>query len=593
MRPDGDTSSRDLTRILSAILIPLCVWGLVSTLLLHLIEIRSIFIHGGEGKLRLATLAFTAGVILIQQLTIEQGRSDARGYSWLLGFSIAAFSGYHAYQHSAPIHPALIFIANIILYALLWWATQTVAEACSVQSPEAVAAAGESGILKRRKWGRKAKSAGGSSPESAAKAVPPSAAPLRKTKKKKAHGLGELAPDAEPDEEAEKQWAERLPRSHPGRVLLYFSLFAIPAFGLGIFLFEDPLAHLRLGAMLFIYLWCALDLLFLSSMRQLDAYFKKREVTLPDMVGLTWMGIGFVAVTVVLVVAFFLPQPPSLPTLFIRDRIMTVYRGWESEHGVKDASGAGKGSAQGKGRVARAEKEAEDPEPWRKEKVANDLNHRHLDIDRMKDSGLSEASRNSGIEPEYRNMMKLWSVTSEGFKKIFDIVLKLIAVFSAVGFVIVVYVLVYTFAKRISEGVMDFRALRLRQGEKGRKRKKSGAEGSALQPTRRFRSFADPFSGSTSRRDGNELVRYLWEAMLAFCEEAGSPCPVDWTPREFVASRPAVLTGFEQPARYLADLFSYSEFSGRPVPETALPELKEFWNKLQQHAGSALLTRER
>jgi len=64
-------------------------------------------------------------------------------------------------------------------------------------------------------------------------------------------------------------------------VLLYFSLFAIPAFGLGGFLFTaaDPTQRMRLGVFIFIYLWCALALLSLSSLNQMRVYFEKPRTT--------------------------------------------------------------------------------------------------------------------------------------------------------------------------------------------------------------------------------------------------------------------------------------------------------------------------
>jgi len=72
--------------------------------------------------------------------------------------------------------------------------------------------------------------------------------------------------------------------------------------------------------------------------------------------------------------------------------------------------------------------------------------------------------------------------------------------------------------------------------------------------------------------------------MLAFCADRGSPCSADQTPHEFVGSRPAPLEGFETPARYITDLFVFSEFSDQSVPDSASPGLKEFWTDLHHHA---------
>ena len=46
-----------LSSFISNAMIPLCVWGFVSALVLHLIEMRSIFIAGGETWLRFRFVA--------------------------------------------------------------------------------------------------------------------------------------------------------------------------------------------------------------------------------------------------------------------------------------------------------------------------------------------------------------------------------------------------------------------------------------------------------------------------------------------------------------------------------------------------------
>ena len=89
-------------------------------------------------------------------------------------------------------------------------------------------------------------------------------------------------------------------------------------------------------------------------------------------------------------------------------------------------------------------------------------------------------------------------------------------------------------------------------------------------------------------RDGNEVVRYLWEAMVAYCNDSGVPCPPESTPAEFVQSRPDALEGFEDSADFIADLFTFSEFSGQPISDTCFPGLRQFWTDLQRHANRAI-----
>ena len=563
MRP-GEGLSEDL----AGVMIPACVWGLISTLVLHLIDLRSVLIQGGEGKLRWATLAFAAGVILIERLGSQEGRSTARAYVYAMGATITLFAFYHAYAFRLPAPPALVFAVNEILFLILWWVGHKVSAACSVDSAQATAAA-ESGILGQLKLRRRYGLPGERDQDEAQAAV--------------ARPSDPASPETGPEAEApanEILWTKKMTGRHPGWVLLWFSLFAIPAFGLGYFVFgpQDP-ARFKLGAMLFIYLWCALSLLFLSSLRQLAIYFKERDVSLPEMVGLTWLAIGCGVVTFVVVLAFLLPQPPSVATLFVRERMTAVYHGWESEHGFKDGKGA-----TGAGSESQDSKE----EPLSGQNVKNRLNSRYTQIDRLKDPMISKYARTSGIEPEFQNLTRIQAGVNDGFSKTFNGFLRFILVLTCAAAFFVIYALLCVFWNRLAEGIGSLRRLRGDGEQRKTRRKKKGLEDEVEKLVkRRFRSFQNPFLGAADLRDGNALVRYLWEAMLAWCADAGSPCPPEQTPLEYVSSHPAALAGFEQPAWFIAGLFSFSEFSGQPIPESALPELKKFWTDLERHAEAA------
>ena len=74
--------------------------------------------------------------------------------------------------------------------------------------------------------------------------------------------------------------------------------------------------------------------------------------------------------------------------------------------------------------------------------------------------------------------------------------------------------------------------------------------------------------------------------MLDFCAEFGTPCRADQTPLEFADSEPEALGGFEDSARYIADLLTFSEFSGQPIGEDERPRLRIFWSDLQRQMSA-------
>lgn len=512
-----------LSKFLSAGLIPLCIWGMVSALCLFLIDLRSAIILGGENRLRLGVLGFAAGAVLVQRLFYQEGRSSATRYAVIFLALITVFSLQSAFAYRVPIHPLIVFVANCAVLYALWFAGRAITKGCSADEESAMAAADSGSLRKMARWKR------------AGRKPPPDELAAR-------------------DAELERKWAERLPKKHPGASLLYFSVFAIPVFGLGLFFFnpeEDPWARARLGGYLFVYLFCCMSLLFLASLAQLRAYFETREVTLPEPLGLAWMAIGFAVVTVVMVAAFLAPQPESMASGYIRERIISVYKGPEADWGFSEWLG-GKGKKPGKRKGGGGKEDG---------------------------GGGTSGEKLEGVNEVYANPDKDLAAANEVFRKAIDKIVRVVLIVGGVALLISLCAIIAAIWKGFSEGLAGAR--RLREKKKGPK--PAGKEAPAL--LARFGRFSNPFAGGSPARDGNALVRYLWEAMLALCADAGSPCGADQTPFEFVDSKPAPLKGFEKPAQLIADFFTFSEFSGEQLPTEALPKLRQFWEDLERQAS--------
>jgi len=528
------------SKFLSSFFIPFCIWGMMSSLVLHLIEVRSLFIAGGESRLRLAAVSFALGIILVQRLVRVLGPSYARAYGVALGAAITLFVAYFAWAYLLPVPPLIVFLVNETIFGVLWFTGHKITAACWVDSPLMEATAVETGIFSRQKFIKKALEA------------------------KKEERLREA------------NWKERLPQNHPGRVILYFSMFAVPAFGAAVHVSgaEGARMLLRMGIFLFIYLWCAFSLLFLSGLSRLASYFEKRNVSLPERVGLSWLAIGFLVVTFAIILAFFLPQPPTIPGLYVRTRIESVYRGWSREGGMKDTvqSGEGKGGAN-----------AGNLRQWKldRDSAVNILEKRASRIDQLKDPFLSDIYRNTGFEPEYRNTLVLVAAANEAFSSIFGVVLKVILVLAACAALIVGSMALMSAYAGVKQSIPRWR--RKKKVDKEQKRKEVIKRLLEHPAASHFCRLVDPFAAGTWR-DGDALVRYLWEAMLAYCTDYGTPCPAYKTPFEFVEEKPDALEGFEDNADYIARMFTYSEYSGEKISNDEIPQLKKFWSALRQHA---------
>lgn len=531
------------SKFLLAIFIPLCIWGLLVSLILYLIEVRSLFIVGGEWRLRQALIAFSLGIILIQRIYRMLGKSTGMAYTVALGIAITIFTLYMARAYRIPTSPVVVFFVNEILFLILWYVGHKITAACWLDDPVKEQTVADIGIFARIRM-------------------------KREEKKEKPT-----------QDQLERRWVTSLPKDHPGRVILLFSLFAVPAFGAGIYLFNirDPQVNFRMGSYLFLYLWCALSLLYLASLSQLASYFEKRDVSIPEKVGIPWLTTGFVIVTVILIVSFFLPQPPSLPGLYVRDRLVSNYKGWSSQFGVKEKLGPpSSSSGQGQsGDMKSAPADRADLEEF--------FDKRYEGVDKLNDPYISEVQRGTGFDPEYKNLMTMNMAAKEGFGKLFDALIAGLYILLIIGGLVVAYIIIFSLWGNIGEKIEGIREKRAREKPKAKKKKRKKPKIKGGKPILvRFRRFVDPFGGG-AQGEGNALVRYLWEALLAFCADFGTPCEADITPFEFVESKPNALEGFEDNAQYIAGLFIFSEFSGDKVSPEELPKLRKFWSALQNH----------
>ena len=552
MKPVRPSEGFGLPALIAAVMTPLCVWGMISTLILFLVDLRSALFTGGEWRLRVSVISFAAGVVLIQRMGAIHGKTAANSYALALGAAITAFAMHEALSYRVPgVSWPLVFLINEALFMALWWTGSRISAAVSVDKDLAKAAA-ETGALKPPKW-------------------------LSVTKRREA--------EAEAERTLEGRWVEPLKGTHPARVLLYFSLGALAIFGAGTAMLgggESPIV-LRLGVYLFVYLWCVFALLFLSSMTQLRAYFEQRGVTLPDFIGSAWLGIGFTVVTIALLFAFFLPQPPTRSGGYVRARMMSTFTGWESKWGVRDTA-QGSNPADGKGAGQGAGAEADGTDGGAGDGTAGEGQagggENQAGKGRQPNATAANQLQPDG-QPMYRNAWEPNEVTDK-ITAVFEKLVKVLVGIGALGALVLLYMLIAgtagAFRGRMTQSWLNRRARRAAvQERRDRALATTGLAGG-------FARFMGGFAEGTVR-DGNAFARHVWQALLAYCADKGTPCAPDVTPGEFLASQPPALAGFEPQAVRVADLFCFSEFSGSAIGERQMQELEALWDGLKRHAG--------
>lgn len=258
---------------------PALVMLLVGSLVFFLIEV----VYAGDYQARItyvfAWLVFAT--VLIARISIEMGSERAAMYSVPLALAV-----FVVLQAFATYNTVLSPVINIVLIALVWWCAHRLTWDCTFIEDEEDAS-GE-GLLDRM----------GSDEEK----VPPP--------RKRANELDK-------DEATSPLWKRLLvgeggPHT-PGVWVLYFSLAALPLFGIGQLLIpSSDVAGRRYGfTLLFIYVAAGLSLLVTTSFLGFRRYLRQRQVEMPAPMAITWVATGGVLIAVIMILAMLLPRPAA------------------------------------------------------------------------------------------------------------------------------------------------------------------------------------------------------------------------------------------------------------------------------------------
>lgn len=108
------------------------------------------------------------------------------------------------------------------------------------------------------------------------------------------------------------KWWQSEARPHaPGVWVVYFSIAALPLFGLGQWFMPADGLDLRRRAfwLLVIYVAAGLSLLMATSFLSLRRYLRQRNLEMPSEMAAVWLGTGAAMIFILLLLASFLPRP--------------------------------------------------------------------------------------------------------------------------------------------------------------------------------------------------------------------------------------------------------------------------------------------
>ena len=259
---------------------PVLIMAMVGSLVFFLLEV---FYQGEyEARLQVILALFVMAIVLIGRISIEMGTEQATLYAGPLAL-VTALALFRLVEGG--------WIFNVALLGLVWWSAHKLTWDCTLID-ETEDASGE-GLLQSTGLDRLVEKG----------KTPPTPA---------AEGAAETPPEepkpAKPD--------KRKPHA-PGVWIVYFSLAALPLFGLGeVFLRNQPLLKHHAFFLLFIYVASGLGLLLTTSFLGLRRYLRQRQLEMPVTMAGSWIGFGAVLVVALLVVTALLPRPGTEQSAF-------------------------------------------------------------------------------------------------------------------------------------------------------------------------------------------------------------------------------------------------------------------------------------
>jgi hypothetical protein len=251
---------------------PVLIMLLVGSLSFFLIQV----FYRGEavGSVRWVVFWFVMAVVLVSRIGIEEGAGHAAVY----GLALAGATWLYLMQ----IHPA--YLVGIILLGTVWWCAHKLTWDCTLIDDD-VDASG-SGLLQTAREGRKFK---------------PEETPSGPVGKKAAAISGF---------KNDRKRRGTIPHP-PGLWVVYFSLVALPLFGIGQMLLPGGDTDSRRAgfAFLFVYMAAAVGLLLTTSFLGLRRYLRQRHLKMPGIIAFGWLKFGAGVACLVLATALLLPRP--------------------------------------------------------------------------------------------------------------------------------------------------------------------------------------------------------------------------------------------------------------------------------------------
>jgi hypothetical protein len=264
---------------------PALIMILIDSLVFYLL---AIFYGGGyDVRVMFIFAMFIMGAVAVCRISMEEGAGYAANFGFPLG--LVALFALNGFGGSGGFLASLGLLINAGIIGFIWYLAYQLTWDCTLFDERADTS--DQGLLQA------AGLEGQAAPDENVAEDPIEAILANR--------------DEEPKEEMPPwlKWFERSKQPHAHGVwVIYFSLLALPAFGLGQWFLPSG-SRMFAFQMLVIYAASALALLLSTSFLGLRRYLRKRRLEMPAEMTANWLIIGGIIIVVVLAVCVLIPRP--------------------------------------------------------------------------------------------------------------------------------------------------------------------------------------------------------------------------------------------------------------------------------------------
>jgi hypothetical protein len=515
---------------------------LIGSLVFFLLEVG--YAGAAVGRLRWTLFWFVFAMVLVSRIAMEQ----SSGAALLYGAALAAATALMLTRYLGSVWGVWL------LLGVVWWASHQIVWDCTLIDEDADASGqGLIGACRLSQWTRQrltrvravpAVERASGSP--AGRASTESTAPSR-------YSSGSHVPVPGRSPKA-RQHVHPQKLHAPGLWVLYFSIAAVPIFGVGELLLSPDDARSRTAGfiLLLAYLGSALGLLLLTSFLGLRRYLRQRRIVMPGEMARGWVTAGVVLTAGVLLGATLLPRPATPYSL----------GNWVTKLSSSPQAAA-KQAPSARDKRAGDEpgpSEAERPDAWEDETGSVARGERGQ-TDGAGETGNTAGSVPSGATPVPRLPFKLEKWVSH-------LVALLVAAFLLIRYWAQVWGVLSGFAGWL-------RGLRTRERREKTRRERllSGWPRSPPVP-------ANPFhTGEAARMSLEELVRYSYDALRQWGQARGIQLDESETPLELAERLSEHEPALTREIRLLGSYYSRLIYGNQPPPEDCLGALESLWDQ--------------